>query len=79
MLEGGFAGGGGVVEGVFFLLACNSLLGSFDADFLHRYHHCADEFIAALETEKLVLPIALVEEDNVQIDGLDLYYVTDFR
>ena len=72
-------GGRSVVERVLFVKTGNALLGSFDADFLHGHHHRADELVTALETEKLVLPIAFVEEDDVEIDRLDLNDITYFR
>ena len=43
---------------------------SFHAELLHCDHHCADELVAALETKKLVLPVRLVEENNIEGDGI---------
>lgn len=39
---------------------------ALDADFLERDHEHAEELVAALQTQALVLPVGFVEEDDVE-------------
>lgn len=62
----------GVVEmhGEVLGCSCEAHSWSFDAKFAHGNHHSADELVATLETEELILPVGFVEEDNVESDGV---------
>jgi hypothetical protein len=42
---------------------------SLNIELLKAHHEVANELIPALETKELVLPVGLVEEDNVEGDG----------
>ena len=39
---------------------------ALDADLLQGDHHHANELVAALQTQTFVLPVGLVEEDDVE-------------
>jgi hypothetical protein len=45
---------------------------SFNSAFLDRHCEGADELVASLETKQFVLPVGLVEENNVQLEPVDL-------
>lgn len=63
----------------FLLLTRNVSAWAFDAKFLHRDHQSTDELVAPLETQQLILPIGLVEEDNVHRNGVRFCDSADFR
>ena len=54
------------VDGERLLLAWVAHARAFYAALLHGNHQGADELVAALETEEFVLPVGLVEKDDVE-------------
>ena len=52
---------------------------ALDADLLQADHEVADELVAALKTQQLVLPVGLVEEDDVERDGEVFGHFTQLR
>jgi hypothetical protein len=67
------------MHGHFSTLSCQVLAWPFNAKLLHRDHHGADELIAALKSEKLILPIRLVKEDHIQGNGIGFKDRCQFR
>lgn len=49
-------------------VACEVVPWTLDADLLETQHQVANELVPALQTKELVLPIRLVEEDDVERD-----------
>ena len=49
-------------------LPCETLSWTFDTQFMHGHHHGADELVSSLQTQKFILPVGLVEEDDVEGD-----------
>ena len=50
--------------------ACQLHARSLHAELLHCHHHCANEFVAALKAEELILPAGFVKEYYVEGDGV---------
>ena len=62
----------GQIKGRVLLLTGVTHAWTFDAELLHRHHEGADELIPTLQAQQFVLPVALVEEDDVEGDGVSL-------
>ena len=54
-----------------FLLTGVAHAGAFDFAFLDCHCEGADELVAALQSEQFVLPVGLVEEDDVEFEPVD--------
>ena len=45
---------------------------------LHRSHHGTNELISTLQTKQLILPVGLVEEDDIEREGVRLCHISKF-
>lgn len=67
-----------VVEWIVLATTWLGLAGAFDAEEGHLVHELGGELVVALETEELVLEVGLVEEDDVERDGVHFVDGADF-
>ena len=60
------------IHGEALLLTGEAHVRAFDAELLNANHQSADELVTASKTETFVLPVRLVEEDDVKIHRVNI-------